>query len=1116
MQKTFLVLLALAFITPATAGLLPGRDAYAVVRNATPLPNGMVLPASVSIIERPKPGTFVPGVVIVKTRAAHGVARNSGSIIGSAANNTLASADVRDVQSAYFNLADGELAKSIGLDRIYQVRFDAGIEPFDLCARLMENSDVEYAIPLYIHTMFLTPNDPRYSQQPWMSSTKTNLAWDVTKGSASTIIAIIDSGTDWQHEDLASRIWTNPNEIPDNGIDDDKNGFIDDIRGWDFVGNVSSADVQQGILRPDNNPRVTGQITDVTGHGTVVGGCAGAATDNAIGVASTGFNCKIIPIKCGSDNPNFGGILQGYNAIAYAADLGAPIINCSWGGAGIDPGAQDIVNYATNKGSLVIAASGNDGLNNDSYLQSPASLNNVLSVGSCSVTDRPSNFSNYGMNVDVYAPGENILSTYPNNQYRALTGTSFSSPLTSGIAALIKTLHPDWTPEMIAAQMRGTVDEMVGVSANIRPLYWGRVNAQRCVTVNSSWTSGTRMPGIVSTGVTIGTSGKITSLEKTTVQFNLKNVLADAQNVAVTVQVNDPRVRYFGNSTIQVGSMARNATTSGSFELQLDQAYPWYASNINVTLTISAAGNYVAFEPILVPVQITTQNSFSLLASVPSSSWDIIDYTTDGTLYATGTVFGQRALLRGTQGGGGGLGGLPYSATALDAVSSTQVLFGGIQSGRASISRSTSGGNSWSTNDVSAQMASVESIRMYDGQNGIAIGNPVSGRFGVASTTNGGGEWRSVTTAPSANGSERVVSKTVWHLGNAFWFATSSGRILSSLNRGQTWAQGSLGVTGAVIVSMAFRDSSNGIILYRTGLDEAGPYRIASSTNGGVSWRAGTTDLALGTIPVSVGANQSHHVLVGVNGEVFGSDDNGSGWQVILSQPAGVVIGTMYLVTDRPTIFLAGAALSMLQYRYAGPNGTKIPEFSTTQLGFGFLEPGQTRLRTATLRNTGTSDLVVSEYGTVSVGSTPAGAFSIATDPRTIVPAGGSTSISLRCTASDTGAYEGRLIVLSNGTPSTIELPLFAMVTPATSVAEDQMCVAEVTLWPTPASTSIRVTSQATISATVFSLSGQQMYTGLLDAGQSTIDVTTWPSGTYTMLLVHGMGVRSVPLIVRH
>ena len=1099
----------------ATAGLLPGQDAYLVRRDAISLPNGINRAATLTVIHRPKHGTFVPGVIVVKTRESHGIARQQQSIDGSAANIALAQLNVREVRSAFTHLADAALSRQLGLDRVYHVQYNEAIDPFDACAKMMGNPDVEYAIPYYVQTMSYAPNDVRYGQQPWMASMKVDKAWDVTKGAASVIIAIIDSGTDWQHEDLAGNIWTNTKEIAGNNIDDDSNGYIDDIRGWDFVGNISVSDAQSGIFRPDNDPRVNGTITDITSHGTVVGGCAGAVTNNAKGVASPGFSCKIIPIKCGSDNPNFGGILRGYEAIAYAADLGAHIINCSWGGYDQSASGQDIIDYAIAKGSLVIAASGNDGANNDVLKHSPSSLSGVLGVGSCSVTDVVSGFSNYGMNVAVYAPGEGIMSTYPNNQYKALSGTSFSSPLTSGIAGLVKAVHPDWTPEMIYAQIRGTADNLAGITIDSKPRYWGRINAERAVKVNSTFTSGERMPGLLLNGLEIGgsESGSVTTYNRTTIKFKIKNVLSDASSVVVTPRLLINNVQYFGTATILLGSILRNGEVSGSFDVKLDPNFPWYASNIEVGLTIGS-GTYSNFEIVSIPVELPTSNEFSALIQTPASNWDLADYTSDGTLFTTGTYYGQSALIFAKQAGAGGTAATPFVVNALEGVSSSTLLIGGLLSSVPTISRSTTSGNSWSGVNVGTNMASVEGIRLYDAQSGVAFGNPIAGKFGISRTTNGGATWAVATGAPISSGAEKIIRGATFFRGDAIWFGTSSRRIISSTNRGQSWLQGSLGVNGAVILSIAFSNNLNGILLYRVGSEVNAPYRIASSTNGGANWRAGASDISLGFTPLRVDAGEGHHLLIGTNGEVMGTDDIGTTWQPVLSLPAGSVNSTLALNLSRPSLLLSGSNVSLLEYRYSGPNGTKLPEFTATQVVFGTMNAGQTRTRTATIRNVGTSDLNVSNYETVSEGITPANAFSITAAPKTVILSGSSVSVPLRCTASDTGLYSGKLRVTSDGTPSLIEIQLIALVSPTVSVQEDNAAMGPVMLWPNPATSTVSVTAHTSMQATIVALDGTVVYRGVIEPGIVSIDVRSLASGTYNLILIHGFGIRTVPLLI--
>lgn len=1102
-----------ASVTMAFSGLLPGQDAYLIRRDAMTLPDGSFRQAKAIVIDRPQLGTYVPGVILVKTRASRGVMRNQTGIEASPLNRDLAPLQVSDVSSAYQNMQDAEKVRVIGIDRIYRIRYSEPIDPFDACARLMENPDVEYAVPERIHQPFYAPNDTRYTSQTWMAQMKLPAAWDITKGASTVIIAIVDSGTDWTHEDLSANIWTNTKETPSNGRDDDNNGFIDDVRGWDFVGNITTSEAQAGTVKPDNDPKVSGSVNDQNGHGTVVAGCSGATTNNAKGVASTGFGCRIIPIKVGSDNASVRGLLRGYEAIAYAADLGAHIINCSWGGAGVDPGAQDVIDYATSKGSLVVAASGNDGLNNDSYLQSPASLDGVLSVGSCNSGDRVSGFSNYGMNVDVYAPGENILSTYQPNTYRALTGTSFSSPLTSGIAGLVKAMHPTWTPMMIHAQLRGTVDMLQGVTVDNRRLYWGRVNAQRAVTTNASFTSGDRTPGLMLSGLTINGSatGRITTAEKTSVKFTLKNVLADASNVLVTATILDGGVKQLSSSSITMGTIARDAQASGTIDLQLDDRFPWYSTNLRISLTISS-GSYVNHEVLFVPVELPTSNSFQMVYNSGSALWRQVDLANDGTLYATGTIFGQRAMLRAA-GASGGFVNIPFTAEIVHAFSSSTVFIGGFNQGLPTVSRSFNGGQAWANADVSAFVSTVAGIHMFDAQTGVVIGNPVNGKMGLARTTNAGAAWAAVPGTPVTTAGESIQAGSAGAHGDAMWFGTSTGRVFFSLNKGQSWSQESSGLGSVTIQSIAFRDSTNGVMLYRTG---SGTFRIATSVNGGLNWKAGTVDVnsAWNITPVKVLANQGHHLLIASEGQVYASDNNGTDWQPVLSKPVAGVVDATAIVASRPVVVLAGEEIGSLQYRYAGPNGSKLPQFTATELNFGSLESGQNRNRTVTLKNNGTSDLNISKFEIMPQGKTPTGGFVISTPPKNVVSAGSTITIPLRCVATDTGAYRASLRVVSDGNPGSVEMSLIATVGTATSVSEDAAQMGAVMLWPNPAATAFSVRVEAPCRALLINSAGAQVSSLELPAGTSSIDVTNLARGAYRMVIMHGLAVRSMSLIV--
>ncbi len=303
-----------------------------------------------------------------------------------------------------------------------------------------KNILIEPDLPIHGHTI---PNDPLYEKREFMFMDQVLAAdaWEFATLSPNIKIAIIDSGIDMQHEDLLQNIWTNPNEISDNGIDDDANGIVDDIHGYNFF---------------DNNTRVQ----DLNGHGTMIAGIIGAQGNNSIGIAGIAWQTQMIPIKI-LDEKGISSISKAIAAINYARNLNVDIINASWGYSArqTDASASAILEAAIadaeQAGILFVSSSGNGtnyiGNNNDDPAQAnyPSSypLNNIIATAACDSNQELAFFSNYGLNsVDLCAPGIDIFSTTIKNDYNAMTGTSISAAFVTGAAALILEMNPELSP----------------------------------------------------------------------------------------------------------------------------------------------------------------------------------------------------------------------------------------------------------------------------------------------------------------------------------------------------------------------------------------------------------------------------------------------------------------------------------------------------------------------------------------------------------------------------------------------------------------------------------------------------------------------------------------------
>jgi len=316
---------------------------------------------------------------------------------------------------------------------------------------------IEVIQPNYLNVFHIEPNDPLYSQQ-FHYVTASPQAWNMSTGSQSVLVGVVDSGILTEHPDLAANIYVNPDEIPGDGIDNDGNGYIDDWHGWDFADapELLTSAIGDYVDR-DNDP------TDENFHGTHVAGIIGAVGNNGTGVAGVCWNVKLLPIRAGFRTTAGEGYLQDDDAAAaviYAADMGCNVVNMSWGDANYSPIIGDACQYAYDKGVTLVASAGN---NPGPYLSYPAKLSTVISVGAINKTRNLAGFSSWGVDMDIVAPGEGVLSTYKlesDQLYFEQNGTSMSSPFVAGAAALLLSLHPGLTPDEVRTRLCNSATDL--------------------------------------------------------------------------------------------------------------------------------------------------------------------------------------------------------------------------------------------------------------------------------------------------------------------------------------------------------------------------------------------------------------------------------------------------------------------------------------------------------------------------------------------------------------------------------------------------------------------------------------------------------------------------------
>ena len=393
--------------------------------------------------------------------------------------------------------------------------------------KLASHPDIERADVMPVYTLVAEPNDTLYPAQWHLGMIQAAKAWESLPADKTAVVAIVDTGIQFDHPDLLTQtaensgetgVDDNGNDRRTNGIDDDRNGFVDDWRGWDFV---SASTPAQG----DNNP------TAGNSHGTHVAGIVAAATNNLIGVAGTALHTKVLPIKVGADNPNSRTVERTADAIMYAASMGVDVINCSFGSASQSFADEDVVTAATELGTLVVGAAGNDGNEQASY---PAAYDNALSVAASGTSDRLTFFSNRHRTVDVTAPGQSILSTVTGSTYERFDGTSMASPVVAGVAAMVKLMQPTASPDEIRAILKATAWNIDTLNPfALGRLGTGRVDAYAAVNAQAAaWAD-----VVSATFADENADGLFAPGERAVVSLLVKNTLRPLSNASIRVRL---------------------------------------------------------------------------------------------------------------------------------------------------------------------------------------------------------------------------------------------------------------------------------------------------------------------------------------------------------------------------------------------------------------------------------------------------------------------------------------------------------------------------------------------------------------------------------------------------
>jgi hypothetical protein len=318
---------------------------------------------------------------------------------------------------------------------------------------LLGEGVIDYYEPIRVLKISQVANDSLIQQQWYLETIKAKEAWQITTGSQDIIIGVIDTGIDYTHPDLKGSLWINNAEKNGiSGMDDDNNGFIDDSLGWDFTDAPRFSDGGD-YIDPDNDP----MDEYGSGHGTQIAGIIAAQANNGIGITGIGPNLSVMNLRAGTAS----GYLEEddvANALIYALDNGARIVNMSFGDVALSRFLKDIIYYTYQQGLILIASAGNSGNDEVHY---PSGLAETISVGATDMDDNIAGFSNYGPTLDCVAPGSEILSTAVNGKYNIVSGTSFSAPVVAAIAGLILSVNVDFSSERVRNILKTSADDIL-------------------------------------------------------------------------------------------------------------------------------------------------------------------------------------------------------------------------------------------------------------------------------------------------------------------------------------------------------------------------------------------------------------------------------------------------------------------------------------------------------------------------------------------------------------------------------------------------------------------------------------------------------------------------------
>ncbi|MBI4648721.1 MAG: S8 family serine peptidase [Bacteroidia bacterium] len=749
------------------------------------------------------------------------------------------------IRKPFYNADDDKLQRTflVQFDNIYMIE--------EMIKQLEQEPFIEYAEPAPIFRISLSPNDNYYVNNQlnyWLlgdANARWHLdvihasqAWDISTGDTSVVVAIIDNAIWKDHPDLVNKI-----------------------------------KVAIDLANDDNDPNPP-QATYIWSHGTHAAGLIGAESNNSIGVASIGFDISIMAIKVGDDASDGQGMTAAFEAIVWAADNGADVISMSWGAPQYFQTMQNTINYAYNKGCVMLAAAGNNGdgmetqINPDlpvNYIGYPAACEHVIAVASTNSDDTKASSSEYGTWIDVCSPGgwdnpgmlglgsfQVLSTTYTDagdinsqlngtgggaatygvtGKYDCMMGTSMACPVAAGLAGLMLSVNPNLTPDELTEIMKATCDNIDAQNAQfVDSIGAGRINAYTALqAILDSMTGSTITADFIASDISIMPGGTVDFTDLSTGTPISWSWTFEGGEPQTSTEQNPAGIQYASEGFFTV---TLHASDSINTDIEVKTAFIIVGSfDMPESAWERQASGFESQYRGILDISITDPLTAWALAydgTSGSMTRDFTRTTNGGLTWTPGFITAPAELA-------------PSNICAISPAKAWVALYN--TNGGGAIYATTDSGQAW-VHQTSASFSNSASfpnvVHFFNENDGYCMGDPVSGEFEMYSTTDGGNNWVPVPNAniPNAQTDEMGWTDVYDVVGDILWFGTNKGRVLKSDDKGLTWTVYTTGEANVSNISM--NDSQHGVMMgavYNQQTGQMESWSMRYTTDGGATWQ---------------------------------------------------------------------------------------------------------------------------------------------------------------------------------------------------------------------------------------------------------------------------------------